>query len=154
MLALLDAMHGGEQCLPRRMPQPRRARALQQAEEAMTTKRTHGPCTCAFATVFAVAPGAAMTGMEHAPDCPSLYPAQQEPDALTRLAKQIHALNELIGSGGVDVLLSIISEAREEQRRAVVHAENNGLERARKMASFEGFDNLASLFEAAKKVTP
>lgn len=83
----------------------------------MTTKRTHGPCTCAFAFVYAVAPGAAMTGMEHAPDCRSLYPAQQEPGALTRLTREVHNLADLIGSGGIDVLLSLISEAREEQKR-------------------------------------
>lgn len=73
----------------------------------MTPKRAHGPCTCG--------PTYDSEGMlTHIGSCPSLYPAQQEPDALTLLAREIRNLGEVIGSGGVDVLLSLISEARAE----------------------------------------
>lgn len=97
------------------------------------TKRIHGPCTCSFAIVYAVAPGAAMTGMEHAPDCPSLYPAQQEPDALTRLVRHLRDHSE-----GDDeftgIALALISEAREEQRDEQRKARNEALIQAAKVA--------------------
>ncbi len=115
----------------------------------MTPKRTHGPCTCK--PKYSRQPGRQPVATHHL-DCPALYPAPQEPDALTRLVRMLRSSD---GAGwDVELALSLISEAREEQRQAVAHAENNGLERARKMASFEGLENLASLFEASKKAEP
>lgn len=99
----------------------------------MTTKRIHGPCTCSFAVVYAVAPGAAMTGMGHDPDCPYLYPAQQAPDALTKLVRLIRDPSRSgwgLSAAQEDEALSLISEAREEQRRAIAQTKNDGLEEA------------------------
>ena len=84
----------------------------------MTTKRTHGPCTCAKAAI------PSLEG--HQSDCPSLYPAQQEPDALTRLVRLVktawmltpNATNRISADEFEETALSLISEAREEQRKA------------------------------------
>lgn len=118
----------------------------------MTTKRTHGPCTCGYSILpvkeFAV----------HDPDCPSIYPAQQEPDALTRLVRVVRAHVEHGYPEGPAVFeaeaLALISEAREEQRKAAVRAKNEGLETARNMVSNVGLKNLASLIEASKESEP
>lgn len=91
-------------------------------------KRATGECNCGK-----VAQEMALLGCPagHLPDCPSFYPLQpqpgDEPDALTRLTREVRALGEMIGSGGVDVLLALISEAREEQRKSVIKARNEGL---------------------------
>lgn len=90
----------------------------------MTTKRTHGPCTCAKAAI------PSLEG--HQSDCPSLYPAQQEPDALTRLVRMVrqHGLDWVPPSDAwTEQALSLISEAREEQMKAVDTARNDGIER-------------------------
>lgn len=81
----------------------------------MTTKRTHGPCTCAFGTVHWVAPGQPRTVTEHAPDCPSLYPAQQEPDALTRLTRFLRSrVGHVLRDDETEQALALISAARAE----------------------------------------
>jgi uncharacterized membrane protein len=80
----------------------------------MTTKRTHGPCNC-------YPPPAG--GFKHEADCPSLYPAQQEPDALTRLARfHRDRVGRELSDADSEKALSLISEAREEQREAVENA--------------------------------
>lgn len=82
----------------------------------MTTKRTNGPCTCVILRgIFG-----------HAPDCPSLYHAQQELNALTRLVR--HIRSSTMHEVEKEEALSLISEAREEQRKAIVRAKNEGLE--------------------------
>lgn len=95
---------------------------------ASLLKSTNGPCTCAYGTVYWVASGHPRSVAEHAPDCPSLYPAQQEPDALTRLVR--HIRTSTMHEVEKDAALSLISEAREEQRRAAIRAKNAGLEDA------------------------
>lgn len=91
----------------------------------MTTKRTNGQRTCADDRK-----AMALDAGYHFPDCPSIYPAEQEPDALTRLARTIRALeaytNHDKATALTETALSLISEAREEQR----NARNGGLERA------------------------
>lgn len=89
----------------------------------MTTKRTHGPCTC-------LAGNPPLSTGPHAPDCQSLYPAQQEPDALTRLVRHIRLEAPFHRDEWTEQALSIISEARDEQRKALVRAKNEGLEEA------------------------
>jgi hypothetical protein len=73
---------------------------------AMTTKRAHGPCTCQRWH-----PNAG-----HEADCPSLYPSQKEPDALTRLVRLIRESDA--HPTDLSEAMDLISEAREEQRRA------------------------------------
>ena len=80
----------------------------------MTTKRTNGPCTeecMAWRTTHRLAVN------NHLPDCPSIYPAQHEPDALTRLARYVRSstLHEV----EKEEALSLVAEAREEQRMHV-----------------------------------
>lgn len=91
----------------------------------MTAKRTHGPCTCAKAAI------PSLEG--HQSGCPSLYPAQQEPDALTRLVRLIHdhCQHGFPQEGFPEhEALSLIAEAREEQGKALAQAHNDGLEKA------------------------
>lgn len=84
----------------------------------MTTKRTSGLCTCSYAATHEIVRDA-----KHHPDCPSLYHApQQEPDALTRLVRTVRALdaytNHEKATELMEQALSLISEAREAQRKA------------------------------------
>lgn len=114
----------------------------------MTTKRTHGPCTCGendppghketcpvyrrgTCTCTPTYDPVMMrhTVVSHQPDCSSLYPAQKEPDALTRLVRHLRDHSE--GDDEfTDIALSLISEAREEQRKA----RNEALTQAAKVA--------------------
>jgi hypothetical protein len=85
----------------------------------MTTKRTNGPCTC---KPHSESEARDVSGVvrAHLPDCPSLYPAQQEPDALTRLSRIIRQMQEEQLQRRTDALaeqaIALVSEAREEQR--------------------------------------
>lgn len=107
----------------------------------MTTKRTHGQCTCGendppghkeTCPVYRRGPctcGGQEANESCAPWCPSLYPAQQEPDALTKL---VHFVRFDMAGTQEDQqkALTLISEAREEQRKAGVRSKNEGLEEA------------------------
>ena len=73
----------------------------------MTTKRTHGPCTCQQWH-----PNAG-----HEADCPALYSAQQEPDALTRLVRLIRESDA--HPTDIAEAMDLISEAREEKKKSV-----------------------------------
>jgi hypothetical protein len=100
----------------------------------MTPKRTHGPCTCVPRKDFL--PGGGVH-FDHQPDCPSIYPAQQEPDALTKLVRHIREAHIIRAADHVqwrDDALSLISEAREEQRKRDVLARTDGLGRAARIA--------------------
>lgn len=94
----------------------------------MTAKRTHGPCTCgAGAMLTAHAEGrialAEPSNVHHDADCPSLYPAQQEQDALTRLCILVRQRwTTDADDRPITDVLDLISEAREEQRKAKARA--------------------------------
>jgi hypothetical protein len=80
----------------------------------MTATRTNGPCHgagggCGYDS---------MGVMAHTASCPSLHPAQQEPDALTRLERHIRRSRD--GVIYMEEALALISEAREEQRKALI----------------------------------
>lgn len=80
----------------------------------MTAKRTHGPCTCIEAYTRI---------KSHRADCPAIYPAQQEPDALTRLVR--HVRNRM-GANSVlweEDFLSLIADARAEMGALRTRAE-------------------------------
>lgn len=79
-------------------------------------KTTHGPCMCT-PTYDPVMMRHVV--FSHAPDCPSLYPAQQEPDALTRMVRHVRnrmGANSVLWEEGA---LALISEARTEAREAL-----------------------------------
>jgi hypothetical protein len=95
----------------------------------MTTKRTNGPCTCG-STPRRTEDG--RTVLEHCPYCPALYPAQQEPDALTRLVRLIRESDA--HPTDIAEAIDLISEAREEKKKAVATATNEALDRASKVA--------------------
>lgn len=72
------------------------------------TKRTHGPCTC----------GGVEANESCAPWCPALYPAQQDPDALTKLCRLVRQRwTTDADDRPITDVLDLISEAREEQRK-------------------------------------
>jgi hypothetical protein len=83
----------------------------------MTAKRTHGPCTCGKNQItgkpWHMGPDLKIR-YDHAPNCPSLHTAQQEPDALTRLA----LLARDLAGDDCEAILALVSEAREKQRKA------------------------------------
>jgi len=102
----------------------------------MTPKRTHGPCSDECQRRSA----ALGSRVGHQPDCPSLYPGQQEPDALTRLVRLVRQADDIshVPQTATQVAmareqweqqaLALISEAREEQRKAAARAKNEELE--------------------------
>lgn len=86
----------------------------------MTTKRTHGQCTC-DPTALGIA--------GHLPMCPALYPAQQD-EALTRLVRHVREAPVMLlpkHAAWTEQALALISEAREEQRKAKAFAKAAGL---------------------------
>jgi hypothetical protein len=85
----------------------------------MTTKRAHGRCTCGAQSMRVAHADGLITLAEPenvtcSPDCPSLYPAQQEPDALTRLVRLIRESDA--HPTDIAEAMDLIAEARTEAR--------------------------------------
>jgi hypothetical protein len=91
----------------------------------------------------------------HTGSCPSIYPAQQEPDALTRLVRWVRAQEgHIVSETEMYAALALISEAREEQRRARSKGWNDGLEEAARWLEVT-FDQPTMAKEVrAKRVAP
>jgi hypothetical protein len=93
---------------------------------------------------------------DHIPHCPSLHPFQpgDEPDTLARLERLVRMGAESGSIAHRDVhavkVLALISQAQEEQRRALVRAKNEGLEKAAREAEASGYNILAEQVRAMK----